>query len=160
MCITITGGNGQANLHFASSGATVNPGLDVAGMINGVLATGSGQTLTGAAGNAAEGLAVTITGGLTGARGTANYSQGYAYQFNKLTTSLLSSTGPLAGRTDGITASIASLEKNRLVVAARLVVTEKRYRAQFTALDLTISSMNTTSTFLTQQLSALVKSTA
>ena len=37
----------------------------------------------------------------------------------------------------------------------RLDQTEKRYRAQFSALDLVISKMQSTSTFLTQQLTAL-----
>ena len=39
----------------------------------------------------------------------------------------------------------------------RLIGIEKRYRAQFTALDQMLSSMNTTSTFLTQQLDQLAK---
>jgi flagellar hook-associated protein 2 len=32
---------------------------------------------------------------------------------------------------------------------------EKRYRAQFTALDVAVGNMNKTSTFLTQQLASL-----
>lgn len=156
---SITGGTGQANLKFDGS-PTVTAGLDTAGTINGVAATGSGQFLTGATGNASEGISLKITGGSTGARGTVNYSQGYAYQFNKLATSLLGADGPIASRTDGINASLKSLGKNREQINLRLVATEKRYRAQFTALDLSISSMSKTSTFLTQQLAALTSSTA
>lgn len=137
------------------SAASVTPGLDVAGTINGASATGNGQLLTGATGNDAAGLAVNISGGVPGPFGTVNYSQGYAYQFNKIATGLLSATGLLASRTDGIAASIKALTKNEADLTTRLAVTEKRYRAQFTALDLTISKMNTTSTFLTQQLAQI-----
>jgi flagellar hook-associated protein 2 len=82
-------------------------------------------------------------------------SKGYAAQFDDLTTLLLSAGGPLTARTDGITASIKNLTKQGDDLSARLVGVEKRYRAQFTALDLSISSMNTTSSYLTQQLAAI-----
>jgi len=65
---------------------------------------------------------------------------------------MLATAGPLSARTDGIAASIKGLDKAQADMSARLAVTEKRYRAQFTALDLTISKMNTTSSFLSQQL--------
>ena len=52
---------------------------------------------------------------------------------------------------------IKDIAKNRDVLNARLAVTEKRYRAQFTALDGVISKMSTTSSFLTQQLANLNK---
>jgi flagellar hook-associated protein 2 len=156
--ITI-GGAGQANLKF-DTGANVMAGLDVAGTINGAPASGSGQLLTASAGDPSAGLSILISGGATGARGTVNYSQGYAYQFDKMATSMLSDTGPLSSRTTGIAASIKTIEKNRADLTARLAVVEKRYRAQFTALDLTISKMNTTSTFLTQQLTQISNLTA
>lgn len=149
--VDITGGNGEANLNFAA--ATVVTGLDVAGTINALGASGSGQVLTSSSGDS-SGLALTIAGGI-GARGTVNYSQGYAFQFDQLTTSVLGTDGPLAARTDGIAASIKTLEKNQEALTTRMAVIEKRLRAQFTALDLVISKMNTTSTFLTQQLAQI-----
>ncbi|MET0856625.1 MAG: flagellar filament capping protein FliD, partial [Telluria sp.] len=149
--VAITGGNGQANLNFVATGATVLTGLDVAGTVNGMPATGNGQVLTSSSGDSA-GLALTVSGGALGARGTVNYSQGYAFQFDTLATSILSTTGSLLARTDGLSASIKGLGKNQEALLARLAVVEQRYRAQFTALDLTISKMNTTSSFLTQQL--------
>ncbi|MES2319319.1 MAG: flagellar filament capping protein FliD [Pseudomonadota bacterium] len=152
--IAITGGNGQANLNFDTTGPGVLTGLDVGGTINGLPATGNGQVLTSSSGNSA-GLAMTVAGGALGTRGTVNYSQGYAHQFDTLATSILSTSGSLLARTDGISASIKGLTKTQQDLTARLNVVEKRYRAQFTALDLTISKMNTTSSFLTQQLSQL-----
>lgn len=63
--------------------------------------------------------------------------------------------GTLNSRIDGINSSIKDIgtqvESNEL----RMNEIERRYNAQFSALDLAISSMSTTSSFLTQQLSAL-----
>lgn len=153
----ITGGSGQAALKF-DTGATTTSGIDVEGTINGVAGVGGGQTLNGAAGDASEGLSLEITGGLTGARGTINYTQGYAYQLNVLANSVLSSTGSIAARTDGLNASLRDIAKNKVTLNARLASVESRYRAQFNALDKLIGSMSSTSSFLTQQLAKLPKS--
>lgn len=150
--ITETGPN---NLHFDTSGMNVVAGENVEGTINGATASGSGQTLVGATGDPSAGLAITISGGVPGAFGKINFSQGYATQFDKFVTGLLETGGALASRTEGITASIKALTKSQSDMTARLTVVEKRYRAQFTALDLTVSKMNTTSTFLTQQLAQI-----
>lgn len=153
--VNITGGNGQANLNFTA--ATLTAGLDVAGTINGIAGVGSGQFLTGATGNAAEGLKVQITGGSVGARGTINYSQGYAYQFNTLATNFLGTSGLLSSATNGLNASLAQLTKDQERINTQLATIEARYRAQFIALDSVISSMSATSTYLTQQLANLPK---
>jgi flagellar hook-associated protein 2 len=153
----ITGGNGQANLNFGGT-AVVSTGVDTAGTINGVAAIGSGQYLTGATGDASQGLKIQINGGATGARGTVNYSQGYAYQFNALANSMLGSDGLISSSTNGINASIKRLNVDQQTLSDRLKVIEARYRTQFTALDTMISSMNTTTSFLTQQLANLPKS--
>lgn len=149
-------GSGAVNLLGAAPTGT--PGVDVAGTINGVAATGSGQYLTGVSGYDAEGLKVLVSGGLLGNRGTVNYSQGYAYKLDKQVDSLLSSTGPISSRTDGINRTIKDIGNRREVLNQRMVDIEKRYRAQFTALDTLISSMTQTSNFLTQQLASLPKS--
>ena len=151
--VSVTGGTGRTNLGFSS--ATTSVGADVAGLINGVAATGSGQYLTGATGNLAEGLKIQISGGVTGNRGTVNYSRGYAYQLDKLTDTFLGSNGPISSRTDGIDRSVKDIGNRREVINRRLVDVEKRYRAQFTALDSLLSSLSTTSNFLTQQLAAI-----
>jgi flagellar hook-associated protein 2 len=152
---TITGGTGKSDLVGAAP--TETTGVDVAGTLNGIAGTGSGQFLTGLTGDASEGLRVQVTGGVTGARGAVNYSQGYAYQFDKLADGLLSGTGPLSARTNGINSSLKSISSRRDALNIRLANIEKQYRAQFTALDVTIASMNKTSTFLTQQLNNLPK---
>lgn len=129
-------------------------GTDVVGTINGAAATGSGQKLTSSSGDS-TGLAVTINGGATGARGTVNYSQGYASLLDKWATSILASDGILASRTDGLNQTIKSIGTRRTELETRLVAVEKRYRAQFIALDSMLSNMGQTSAYLTQQLANL-----
>lgn len=148
--VAITGGNGLSNLLGTP---TQTFGVDVAGTINGQLATGSGQSLTGS--GDADGLKVQITGGALGSRGSINFSQGYAYNLNTYVTSMLASTGDINSRTSGINSSITEIGKQRTAMQARLTTVEARYRAQFTRLDTMLSSMNQTSTYLTQQLNAL-----
>jgi flagellar hook-associated protein 2 len=148
--IAVTGGNGLTNLLGTP---TQSFGVDVAGTIDGQFATGSGQSLTGS-GNA-EGLKILVSGGALGARGSVSFSQGYAYTLNSFATSLLATDGALNTRTSGITNSITSIGKQRDALTARLVGIEARYRTQFTNLDTMLSSMNQTSTYLTQQLNAL-----
>lgn len=132
-----------------------NAGLDVAGTLGGIAGTGAGQNLTGASGSVTEGLKLLISGGITGSRGTVSFSQGYAYQLDKLVDSFLSSTGVLTSRTDGVSSSIKDIETRREVLNRRLANIEERYRKQFSTLDALISRMNQTSSYLTQQLASL-----
>ena len=128
-------------------------GKNVTGTIGGVAATGSGQSLTGA-GDAVD-LKINITGGATGDRGSIKFAQGYAAQLDKLIGGILASDGTLSSRTDGINRSIKDLGSRRDALNLRLVGIEKRYRAQYTALDLMMSSMTKTSSYLQQQLANL-----
>ena len=68
---------------------------------------------------------------------------------------MLGTDGLLSARTDGINRSIKSFDSRIESLEARLVRVESRYSAQFTALDAAMSSMNTTSAYLTQQLANL-----
>lgn len=147
------GGNAANDLLGLSP--TITNGLDVAGTINGNAASGSGQYLTDTGG-----LKIQINGGATGNRGNVTFVQGYATQLDSLISDIIGSSGTIAGRTDGINSSIDNLNSRRELLSRRLSAIEKRYRNQFTNLDTLISSMNKTSTFLTQQLSALTKATS
>jgi flagellar hook-associated protein 2 len=71
------------------------------------------------------------------------------------TTNLLGTGGVIASRTDGLNSSIKNLDKRIEALNTRLTMIEKTYRAQFTALDTTMTSMSTTSSYLSQQLSIL-----
>lgn len=80
---------------------------------------------------------------------------GYLTTLKTFTTSVLASNGALANRTNGIGKSIADISNRRTDMETRLLSIEKRYRSQFTNLDAMLSSMNATSTYLTQQLAKL-----
>jgi len=129
--------------------------LNAQGTINGAAATGSGTTLRGLIGDASEGLTVNVSGGALGARGTVNFSLGYAAKLSTLLDNLLSEDGILAARTDGINSSIERLDTQTERLNARLTVIESRYRAQYSKLDVLLTSMSSTSNFLTQQIAAL-----
>ncbi|MFS2004242.1 flagellar filament capping protein FliD [Duganella sp. CT11-25] len=157
----------KSNIHISSAtgtdisavfgtGASVD-GVDVAGTIGGYTATGDGQSLTGAPGAPVDGLKLTITGDTIGSRGTFGFSQGYAYQLNTLAAGYLGSTGAIASRTTGLNTTVKDITKQRDAFSARLTDIEARYRAQYTALDTSIASMNTTASFLTQQFAAMAK---
>lgn len=153
--VAVTGGNAQATL-LGTPDATNATGKDVAGTIGGGAATGSGQTLT-AIGGDATGLILTVDGSTTGSRGTVNFSRGFAYQLDKLVSRMLATDGQIAARTDGINRSVKDIDSRRDALNVRLDLVEKRYRAQFTALDTLIANMNQTSAYLTQQLANLPK---
>lgn len=154
--VIIIGGNAAPNLlNFTATHAQTD-GLDVDGTIGGVSATGSGQILTADSGNP-NGLSITISGGALNARGAVNYSKGYASTLHSWATANIASDGSLSSRTEGISKSIADIGKRRTALENRLTDIEKRYRTQFVALDTSLSSMNQTQTYLTQQLDQLSK---
>lgn len=155
--VAVTGGTGLSAL-LGSPDAIAATGRDVAGTLGGAAASGSGQTLTGT--SDASGLAILVSGGIPGARGTVTYNRGIVYQLNETINALLDESGTIEGRTDGINSSIKDIAKQRTALSLRLAQTEKRYREQFNALDSLIASMQQTSTYLTQQLESLSKSTS
>lgn len=134
---------------------TSTQGLDVAGTIGGFAAIGSGQVLTGPAGSPSAGLALTISGGTTGSRGTVTYSQGYADQLNTTLTTYLGTTGPIANETNGINNSISGLQAQITALNQTLAQQQANYLAEFQALDTTIASLNATQTYLTQELASI-----
>jgi flagellar hook-associated protein 2 len=144
--VTVSGGNAASSLLGT---ATSTAGVDVAGQINGVPAKGVGQSLTGA------GLTLQVNGGATGPRGNVTYSLGFAQRLSTLIGGFLASDGLIAARTTGINQSLKVNQKQQDALSARLTDIETRYRQQFTKLDTMIASMNSTSTFLTNQLAAL-----
>jgi len=153
--ISVTSNTGTPVSAFMGT-ATNAAGSDVAGSIGGVATTGSGQYLTATVGNP-SGLQVLINGGATGARGTVNFSHGYAYTLNQLATSMLGTGGLLDGATTGLNSSITDLNKQEAALNVRLTALQASYTKQFTALDVSLSNMNSTSTYLTQQLANLPK---
>lgn len=129
------------------------------GTINGVTATASGKNLIGATGNASAGLNISYNGPTlsegSSVTSTVNYSVGYATQFDSLITNLMSETGIVTSRTEGINSSISRLDKQSASITVRLAAIETRYRNQFTKLDTLMASMSSTSSYLSQQIAAI-----
>ena len=149
--------SGNAAATLVGPGATGTAGVDVAGTIDGIAATGSGKTLTALTGTPAEGLALAIEGGALGARGTVTFTRGVGAQFETLLEDLVDEDGIVETKSDGVQASVATLDKRKVVLEARLERIEEAYRRQYIALDATIAQMSAISEFLTQQLANLPK---
>lgn len=148
--VSITGGSGITDLF----GAPVETnGVDVAGTIGGLIATGSGQTLTGTGDS--SGLALQISGGAAGPRGTVDFASGFAVKLNQLVENMLENDSLIDSRIDGINSSIKDIDTQRDSLNRRLDDVERRFRAQFAALDTLVSNMTQTSNFLQQQLANL-----
>lgn len=128
---------------------------DAVGSFDGVAANAVGATLTGAAGGNSAGLKVSVAGTATGSRGTVTFNRGLAGELSSMIGDWLESDGILAAKTDGINASIKTLNKRREAVNDKLPAIEARYRAQYSRLDALLSGMQSTSSFLSQQISAL-----
>lgn len=149
-------GNGASTAQGGAS-VTTSRGLNMTGQINGVAVSKSGQYLSGATGDAAEGLKVNILGGGTGSRGNVQYTQGFAYQIDQLASALLVDTGVFTTKADTINLAMTKLGASTLREQDRLSAVQASYQAQFTKLDSMMSKMNATSSYLTQQLTALAK---
>jgi len=136
-----------------SAGAGTD-GIDVSGTINGINATGNGQLLTSAGGDS-KGLALLISAGSTGNRGSVSFSRGVAVTMDTLLDRFLETDGFIDNREDGLTRSQEDLVKARQDLNVRMDSLEARLVAQFSALDSLVSRFQSTSSFLTQQLSNL-----
>jgi flagellar hook-associated protein 2 len=150
--VLLQGGNAQANLF--GSAATATDGLDVAGIIGGVPGVGEGQTLT-----SPNGLSLSISGGATGDRGAIHFTRGIAVKLDNLVGAALGTKGLLAERNDTFNAEIKDNAAQRVKITADLAVKKARYTQQFNTLDQLISSMQSTMSYLSQQLSSLNSST-
>ncbi|MCK6545441.1 flagellar filament capping protein FliD [Myxococcota bacterium] len=151
--VRVVAGTGLTDVGFAA--ATETTGVDVAGTIDGIPAEGEGRYLSAAAGSAAEGLKIEITGSRLGSRGDVDFSRGISDRLDKLIDRLNGTGGIVASKTDGYDASVKQIDKRREEVARQLEKVEARYRAQFAALDKIVSQLKSTSNYLTQQLDKL-----
>ncbi len=70
-------------------------------------------------------------------------------------TALIGPAGPISTKTSGINQSIKAIGTRRTEIQAHVSAVQTRYTKQFSALDALISSMNSTSSFLTSQLDGI-----
>ena len=79
-------------------------------------------------------------------------------RLNKQMTDLLAFDGPLKTRDESLTQRTKQLTQQRDALDRRMSLAEARYKAQFVALDAMVTKLQSTSNFLTQQLSSSTKS--
>lgn len=79
----------------------------------------------------------------------------YGSAFKSAADAMVGTGGLISARSEGLSSSIQGLGKQSQTINKRLTEIEARYRKQFTALDVLISGMTKTSTFLSQQLAIL-----
>lgn len=80
---------------------------------------------------------------------------GFAKRFRVATDTILGIDGTLTTRTAGLNEELQRNRKDQDNLSIRLAATEKRMRAQYTALDATMAQLNSTSQYLTQQITAM-----
>lgn len=120
---------------------------------NGTLATDSTK-LGSALGNLTELKKLFYTDGTTSA------NSGFARRFQRVADAALSFGGVFDSRNASLNASLDLNTKQQDSMQTRLNATEARLRAQYTALDTTMSKLNGMSSYITQQITQMNKSTA
>lgn len=84
--------------------------------------------------------------------------QGLGVRMRKLTDSILGVNGSLTAAQDGLNRSVSDNNKQQARLEDQVAAKEKRLRAQYTALDKKMSSLNGLSTYMSQQLAQFNKS--
>lgn len=147
--------NSAAQLGFSAISGV--DGVDVAGTIGGIAATGAGNVLAAAAETDAEGLNLIIDGGALGSRGDVNFTRGIASQFDELLEAILAEESALNSRIDSYQDRIDDVADRREELELRWEAVRERYTAQFNALDTLLGQLESTSSYLQSQLDNLLK---
>jgi flagellar hook-associated protein 2 len=84
-----------------------------------------------------------------------NEDEGFAIRLDSLVESMLQTSGLIDAREEGLNAQVDSTNDRIETMEYRLELIEERYRAQYTALDTLMAQLESTSSWLTQQLDTL-----
>lgn len=84
-----------------------------------------------------------------------NSATGYATKFDGWATTLLAVDGTIATKNSGFNQSIQDIGTRRDALERQMTLIEKRYRTQFSSLNVMLVNMSKTSDYLSQQLSRL-----
>ncbi len=131
----------------APQGAIDNLGL--------LVAAGQPGEPAGKVSDPASGIQIQVLGGETGARGTVTLVRGIMNQLDRYLDGVLNLGGTLDNKLATLEARMADLDNESQSFDDRMDALEDRLRLQFAAADALISQLNSTSTFLEQQLSSL-----
>ncbi|MBV8621884.1 MAG: flagellar filament capping protein FliD [Herbaspirillum sp.] len=143
---TVNGGNGISSLSD----------IGIAFQKDGTLALDSTKLSTAASSNFA-GIANLFTATDPDPTNTTSANNGIVTKLQTLMTSLLSDTGLIATKTNGLQTSLKLNQDEQTAVQTRLTAMQDAYTNQFNQLNTTLSSMQATQSYLTQQLANLPK---
>ncbi|MCE2681218.1 MAG: flagellar filament capping protein FliD [Burkholderiales bacterium] len=141
---------GTYNIVVNASSDGVSTNADVT--LNGAAAKASTNVITGAEGDRTDGLAIRLVNGNTGSLGTVTFSRGFASGLMKTIETLVSTNGSVANRTSTLNKQMRALELKTERENTRLADIERRYRAQYSALDSQLSKMQSTSSYIAANL--------
>jgi flagellar hook-associated protein 2 len=85
----------------------------------------------------------------------ADDDQGYAFRLDALMDDVLASDGMIDSREDGINSRVNRIQDSIESMGLRLEKVESRLFAQFSAMDSLVANLQSTGTFLTQQMDIL-----
>jgi flagellar hook-associated protein 2 len=100
-------------------------------------------------------LTAALDGGFDAVGSLFAATDGVATRLDALLERYVQSDGAIQARTDGLSASIKDITRQRDALDRRLQMVEDRLRRQFTAMDTLVAQLRNTSSFLTQQLAGL-----
>ena len=132
----------------SSSDGTTNANVT----LNGTAAKTSTNIVTGASGTSVDGLAIKLVNGYTGSLGTVTFSRGFASGLMKTIDGLVNNNGSVATRTSTLNKQLKALDLRTDKENTRLADLERRYRAQYSALDSQLSKMQSTSSYISKNL--------
>lgn len=148
VAITAVDTNTTAQLGFSVASGT--DGVDVAGTIDGVAATGVGQYLTASDDSDAAGIKIQVAGGALGARGSVTLIRGIADQMvSRINEFLSADGGAITARQEGLQKSLDDIKTERAELDDHITALQARLQRQFAAADTLIGGLNNTADFLT-----------
>ena len=164
VAFTTTDANFMSNLGF--SGVANIGGENVEGLIDGKVAYGDGQSLLSESGDS-TGIKVKVDGGALGARGEVTYAEGMSSVLNNMLSGIIdnnvsstkgdieSSGTIIDGKLDSLYKTIANNDVKQESLLYKMDKMEMRLYKQFNAMDMAVSSLNNTMSYLKATLDAL-----
>jgi flagellar hook-associated protein 2 len=140
----------------ATIGIRSDVGVDIAGSINGHVATGKGNILTGSSGYQEDGLKISTTSSQTGLFGKISVSKGISDLLPTILESYVDrDTGVLKSKESSMKDSIDDIESRILRMEAKLTTKEEQLHAQFARLEVLLSKYDAMSQFLSSAVTAM-----
>jgi len=128
---------------------TTNSGGTISGTVNGQAASGANGVLSVLGAGPALGLSLNIAGGVTGALGTVNVSQGLAGQLATLLNAALDPTsGSLTNETNNLNASLTQMNQRVAALQQQAQQQTLRLSQQFSNMEASTQQFSTVSNFL------------